>query len=46
LSNLVAILRLQLFVYRDLLAWLDNPFEGPAALAQGDFRQLALERTK
>jgi hypothetical protein len=46
LSNLVAILRLQLFVDRDLLAWLDNPFEGPPALAQGGFRQFALERTK
>lgn len=29
LSNLVAMLRLQLFVHRDLQAWLDNPFEGP-----------------
>jgi Transposase DDE domain/Domain of unknown function (DUF4372) len=37
LSNLVAMLRMQLFVYRDLFAWLDNPFEGPpepAAMAQ------------
>ena len=33
-SNLVALLRQQLFVYRDLWRWLDNPFEGPpAALA-------------
>lgn len=34
LSNLVALLRQQLFVYRDLWLWLNNPFEGPpAALA-------------
>jgi hypothetical protein len=32
LSNLVALLRLQLFVYRDLHAWLDAPFEAPPAL--------------
>ena len=29
LSNLVAMLRMQLFVYRDLLTWLNSPFEGP-----------------
>lgn len=29
LSNLVALLRQQLFVHRDLFAWLDNPFVGP-----------------
>ncbi|MFZ0594428.1 MAG: hypothetical protein WAM39_28495 [Bryobacteraceae bacterium] len=29
LSHLVAMLRLQLFVYRDLTVWLNNPFEGP-----------------
>ncbi len=29
LSNLVAMLRMQLFVYRDLTTWLNNPFEGP-----------------
>jgi DDE family transposase/uncharacterized protein DUF4372 len=33
LSNLVALLRQQLFVYRDLWAWLNQPFEPPAALA-------------
>src|SRR6202040_147098 len=33
LSNLVALLRQQLFVYRDLQAWLDTPFEAPPALA-------------
>lgn len=31
-SNLVALLRQQLFVYRDLWAWLDSPFEPPPAL--------------
>jgi hypothetical protein len=29
LSNLLALLRQQLFVHRDLFAWLDNPFTGP-----------------
>jgi len=29
LSNLAALLRQQLFVYRDLWAWLDEPFEPP-----------------
>ena len=33
LSNLVALLRQQLFVYRDLWTWLDRPFEPPPALA-------------
>ena len=33
LSNLVALLRYQLFVYRDLQAWLDDPFQPPPALA-------------
>jgi len=42
LSNLVALLRHQLFVYRDLFAWLDNPFEGPPALAGIDVKQLSL----
>ena len=35
LSNLVALLRQQLFVYRDLWTWLDNPFEGPPQLDDG-----------
>ena len=34
LSNLVALLRQQLFVYRDLWTWLDEPFQPPAALPQ------------
>lgn len=29
LSNLVALLRMNLFVYRDLWAWLDAPFDAP-----------------
>jgi hypothetical protein len=29
LSNLVALLRQQLFVYRDLMTWLNQPFESP-----------------
>jgi hypothetical protein len=29
LSNLVALLRMNLFVHRDLWAWLDQPFDGP-----------------
>lgn len=46
LSNLVALLRHQLFVYRDLFAWLDNPFEGPPALAEIDMKQLSLGLTR
>jgi hypothetical protein len=33
LSNLVALLRQQLFVYRDLMTWLNDPFHAPPALA-------------
>jgi len=29
LSNLVALLRMNLFTHRDLWTWLDHPFEGP-----------------
>jgi hypothetical protein len=29
LSNLVALLRMNLFTYRDLWAWLNEPFETP-----------------
>jgi hypothetical protein len=42
LSNLVAMLRLQLFVYRDLHAWLDSPFEAPPALEGIHDAQLVL----
>ena len=43
LSNLVALLRQQLFVYRDLLGWLNDPFQAPPALAGVHDGQLALE---
>lgn len=41
LANLVALLRQQLFVYRDLWTWLNAPFEPPPLLAH----QLALPWT-
>ena len=34
LSNLVALLRMNLLVYRDLWAWLDAPFTSPPPLAE------------
>lgn len=43
LSNLVALLRQQLFVYRDLLNWLNDPFQAPPALAGMHDGQLALD---
>jgi hypothetical protein len=39
LSNLVALLRMNLFTHRDLWRWLDRPFEGPPTIllaAQGE----------
>ncbi len=33
LSNLAALLREQLFFYRALFVWLDDPFQSPPALA-------------
>jgi hypothetical protein len=42
LSNLVALLRHQLFVYRDLFGWLNAPFEGPPQLADTAKAQLSL----
>jgi hypothetical protein len=42
LSNLVALLRQQLFVYRDLFTWLNNPFEPPPALESIHDAQLTL----
>lgn len=39
LSNLVALLRYQLFVYRDLWSWINQPFRSPA---DSDDPQLAL----
>ena len=40
LSNLASMLRLNLFTYRDLNAWLDNPFGTPPLLPES--QQLAL----
>ena len=34
LSNLAALLRQQLFLYRDFWAWFNNPLEGPPAAKQ------------
>ncbi len=42
LSNLVALLRQQLFVYRDLFKWLDEPFQAPPALEGVHDAQLLL----
>lgn len=42
-SNLVALLRHQLFVYRDLMTWLNNPFQAPPALDGIHDQQLPLE---
>ena len=42
LSNLAALLRHQLFVYRDLFGWLNTPFEGPPQLADAAKAQLSL----
>ena len=44
LSNLAALLRQQLFFYRDLWNWLDDPFQAPPALAgvHDDAQQLAI----
>jgi hypothetical protein len=41
LSNLVALLRQQLFVYRDLWQWIDSPFQSPP-LASPELEQLQL----
>ncbi len=43
LSNLCALLRQQLFVYRDLFVWLDDPFHPPPALAGWHDQQLSLD---
>jgi hypothetical protein len=42
LSNLAALLRHQLFVYRDLFGWLNAPFEGPPQLAAVGNVQMSL----
>lgn len=43
LSNLVAMLRYNLFTYRDLWSWIDNPFEPPPAAVMAE--QLSLNWT-
>ena len=42
LSNLVALLRQQLFVHRDLFAWLDEPFHPPPGSEPEPPQQLLL----
>ena len=42
LSNLVALLRMNLFTHRDLWAWLDQPFQGPPTVLLTAQRELAL----
>jgi hypothetical protein len=42
LSNLVALLRQQLFVYRDLWAWIDDPFQ-PPPIPEKSSEQLTLQ---
>jgi hypothetical protein len=44
LSTLAALLRQQLFFYRDLWSWLDEPFQPPPVLAgkHDDEQQLAI----
>lgn len=41
-SNLVALVRQQLFVYRDLYVWLDQPYQAPPALTGVHDGQLVL----
>ena len=36
LSNLVAMLRYNLFTYRDLWEWIDSPYEVPPIVPIGD----------
>jgi hypothetical protein len=42
LSRLIALLRQQLFVYRNLWHWLESPFEPPVELTEEDSPQLPL----
>ena len=42
LSNLIALLRMNLFTHRDLWAWLEQPFEGPPGMAGPVQEALAL----
>jgi len=41
LSNLVAILRMNLFTYRDLWAWINEPFDTPPILYVQEQMELA-----
>jgi hypothetical protein len=41
LSNLVALLRMNLFVYRDLWTWVNDPFTAPPPLPEPDQQALA-----
>jgi hypothetical protein len=43
LSNLVALLRQQLLVYRDLWTWIDEPFQPPEAPFPVGMVQLRLD---
>src|SRR2546430_11800493 len=43
LSNLIALLRQQLFVHRDLWKWIHDPFQSPPALEGIHDRQLPLD---
>ena len=42
LSNLVALLRMNLFTHRDVWTWLDHPFEGPPTVLTTSQGVLAL----
>ena len=42
LSNLASMLRMNLFTYRDLRKWLDDPFETPPLLPESEQLTLAL----
>jgi hypothetical protein len=42
LSNLIALLRQQLSVYRDLWVWLNNPYQAPPPLAAAQQLDLGL----
>jgi hypothetical protein len=45
LSNLASMLRMNLFTYRDLTAWLDNPFGTPPLLPESQQLTLGLLRS-
>ncbi len=42
LSNLIAMLRYNLFTYRDLWAWIDSPYEVPPVIPMAEQLALAL----